>query len=72
MNKRIVKSYQDITVTEVIESDAEDGVNRAYVVRVATQPKALHQFGDFDAACIYFDELVLQRLNRIATAALRN
>jgi hypothetical protein len=72
MNKRIVKSYQDITVTEVIQSGGADTVSRAYLVRVATQPKALSQFVDFDAACIYFEELVLQRLNRIAATALRN
>jgi hypothetical protein len=72
MNKRVVKSYQDITVTEVIQSDGAYTVSRAYLVRVATQPKALNRFADFEAAIIYFEELVLQRLSRIATAALRN
>jgi hypothetical protein len=72
MNKRVVKSHQDIAAAEIIQSDGPDTVSRVYLVRVATQPKSLNRFADFDAACIYFEELVLQRLNRIAATALRN
>ena len=72
MNKRIVKAYQDITITEVLEPDGDNTVNRAYLVRAAAEPKALQRFADLDAACIYFDVLVLRRLNRIVSRALRN
>jgi hypothetical protein len=45
MNKRVVKVYPDITITEVIRPNGEDGANRAYPVLVAAQPKASNQFG---------------------------
>jgi hypothetical protein len=72
MNKRTVKSYQDITVTEVTQSDGEGIIKRAYSVRVATDPSALRQFSDLGSARDYFDELVLRRLNSITLAALRH
>jgi hypothetical protein len=69
MNKRIVRSYQDITVTEITQSDRKI-TNRAYSVRVATDPEALRQFRDLGAARDYFDELVLRRLNCITLATV--
>ena len=70
MNKRIVKSYQDITVAEVTQSDGERVVNRAYSVGVATDPRALRQFRDLGSARDYFDGLVLQpaQLHHFCTA----
>jgi hypothetical protein len=67
MNKRIVKSYQDITVAEITHSDGEGVTNRAYSVRVATDPSALRQFRDLGSARDHFDGLVSQRLNCIIT-----
>jgi hypothetical protein len=72
MNKRIVKSYQDITVAEVTQSDGERVINRAYSVGVTTDPRALRQFRDLGSARDYFDELVLQRLNCITSAPQRH
>lgn len=69
MNKRTVKSYQDITVTEITQSDGET-TNRTYSVRIATDPRALRQFRDLNAARAYFDDLVLQRLNHIISAVV--
>jgi hypothetical protein len=69
-NKRIVKSYQDIAVIEVIRSDGT--ANRAYLVRVATQRAARRLFADLDAARMYFDALVLQRLNPVTSTAFRH
>ena len=72
MNKRIVKSYQDITVAEVTQSDGERVVNRAYSVGVATDPRALRQFRDLGSARDYFDGLVLRRLNCITSVPQRH
>jgi hypothetical protein len=71
MNKRIVRSYQDITVTEITQSEGETIIDRAYSVRIATDPRALRQFRDLNAARDYFDDLVLQRLNCITSAVSR-
>lgn len=59
--KRIVKSYEDITVTEVTLSDGQKVISRAYSVRVAGDPTALKQFGDLGAADTYYEELILKR-----------
>lgn len=69
MNKRIVKSYQDIAVIAVVRSHA---ANRAYLVRVATKRTARRLFADLDAARMYFDALVLQRLNPLTSTAFRH
>jgi hypothetical protein len=49
--KRIVKSHEDITMTEVTLSDGKANIS----------PGATKQFGDMGAT--YFEELILQRLN---------
>jgi hypothetical protein len=68
MNKRIVKSYQDITVAEVTQSDGERVINRAYSVGVATDPRALRRFRDLGSVRDYFNELVSRRLICITSA----
>jgi hypothetical protein len=72
INKCVVRSYQDITITEVAQPGREKTVNRTYAVRIATDPRAMREFRDLDAARDYFDGLVLQRLNCITTARLRH
>ena len=72
MNKRVVKSYLDITVAEITQSGGERVTNRAYSVGVATDPSALRQFRDLGSARDYFDELVLQRLNCITSVLQRH
>jgi len=72
MNKRVVKSYLDITVAEITQSDGERVTNRAYSVGVATDPSALRQFRALGSARDYFDELVLQRLNCITSVLQRH
>jgi hypothetical protein len=61
--KRIVKSHEDITMTEVTVSDGKTIVSRAYSVRADRDPSGTKQFGDMGAADTYFEELILQRLN---------
>jgi hypothetical protein len=60
---RLLKHYQDITVTEVLSEG-----DRTFTVRVATNPRAQRQFDDLSAADSYFDELVFNRLNRTVAA----
>ncbi len=61
--KRIVKSHQDITVTEVTLSGNGGILSRAYAVRAASDPRSTQQFGDMASAEAYFEQLILQRLN---------
>lgn len=65
MTKRsIVKSYEDITMTEVALKDGKGGVvSRAYSVRAASDPTSTKQFGDMGAADTYYDQLILRRQN---------
>jgi hypothetical protein len=60
--RRVLKSDQDITLTEVAHSDGNKVVSRAYSVR-ARDPTSLKTFDDMGAAETYFEELQLQRLN---------
>lgn len=59
MTTRIIKSHQDITLTEVTQSDGNKIINRAYSVRTARDPTASKQFGDMGAANVYFDQLIM-------------
>jgi len=61
MSKRIAKAYQDITLTEVTQSDCKKIVSLAYSVRA--DPTAAKQFSDMGAAESYFEELIIGRLN---------
>jgi hypothetical protein len=63
MSKRIAKAYQDITLTEVTQSDGKKIVSRAYSVRAGNDPTAAKQFSDMGAAESYFEELIIGRLN---------
>jgi hypothetical protein len=56
----------------VAQPGREKTVNRTYAVRIATDPRAMREFRDLNAARDYFDGLVLQRLNCITTARLRH
>ena len=71
MRKRVMRSCHDIILSECTES-AEPKSDPVYLVRVATRPAALRQFGSLNAAQAYFDELVLQRLNHVASRSCRH
>ena len=72
MNKRVVKSYLDITVAEITQSGGERVTNRAYSVGVATDPSALRQFRDLGSARDYFHNLVVRRINSTTLAKRRS
>ena len=57
---RLVKSHEDITMTEVTFSGVNGG--RAYSVRAANDPTSTRQFRDMAAADTYYEEL-MRRLN---------
>lgn len=59
--RRVVKSHEDITMTEVTQSDGKTIIDRAYSVRDRSDPTSTQSFGDMGAADTYFDELVLRR-----------
>ena len=63
MSSRVVKFYNDITMTEVTQSDGKEVINRAYSVRAQDDPTSPRTFGDMASAETYFEELLLQRLN---------
>ena len=58
MTKRIIKSHEDITLTEVTQSDGKNIISRAYSVRAASDPTATKQFSDMGAADTYFEQLI--------------
>jgi hypothetical protein len=60
--KRIVKVDRDIRLIEVTVSDGTQIINRGYAVS-ARDPGDHETFGDMGAASVYFDSLVLRRLN---------
>ena len=60
--QRIVKAYEDITMTEVASSDGKRVFSPVYSVRVENDPASTQRFGDMGAADIYFEELVLRHL----------
>jgi hypothetical protein len=62
MAKRILKSYEDVTLTEVTLPSDQGIVSRAYSVRTA-DPTETRQFGDMGSAETYFEEQVLKRSN---------
>jgi hypothetical protein len=59
---RVVKSHDDIVMTEVALSDGKSVISRAYSVRTQ-DPTSSKQFGDMGAADTYFEEIILRRLN---------
>jgi hypothetical protein len=59
---RVVKSHDDVVMTEVALSDGKSVISRAYSVRTL-DPTSSKQFGDMGAADTYFEEIILRRLN---------
>ena len=59
---RLVKSHEDITMTEVTFSGVNGVLGRAYSVRAANDPTSTRQFWDMAAADTYYEEL-MRRLN---------
>jgi len=60
--QRIVKVYEDITMTEVSSPDGIYIISPVYSVRVESDPASTQRFGNVGAADIYFEELVLRHL----------
>ena len=56
---RIVKSHEDITMTELTFGGVAV-VSKLYV-RVASDPTSTKQFSDVDAANTYYEELISRR-----------
>jgi hypothetical protein len=57
---RIVKSHEDITMTELTLSGGNAVVSKLSV-RDASDPISTKQFGDMDAADTYYEELISRR-----------
>jgi hypothetical protein len=57
---RIVKSHEDITMTELTFSGGNAVVSKLSV-RVASDPTSTKQFSDMDAADTYYEELISRR-----------
>jgi hypothetical protein len=61
---RLVKSHEDITMTEVTFSGVNGALGRAYSVRAANDPTSTKQFRDMPAADTYYQEL-MRRVNPV-------
>jgi hypothetical protein len=59
---RLVKSHEDITMTEVTFAGVNGALGRAYSVRAGNDPTSTRQFRDMAAADTYYEEL-MRRLN---------
>ena len=57
---RIVKSHEDITITELTFSGGNAVVSKLSV-RAASDPTSTKQFSDMDAANTYYEELISRR-----------
>jgi hypothetical protein len=55
---RLVKSREDITMTEVTFSGVNGALGRSYSVRAASDPTSTRQFADMAAADTYYEELM--------------
>jgi len=55
---RLVKSHEDITMTEVTFSGVDGVLGRAYSVRAGNDPNSTRQFRDIAAADTYYEELM--------------
>jgi len=60
--QRIVKTYEDITMTEVASPNGDWCISPVYSVRVESDPALTQRFVEMGAADIYFEELVLRHL----------
>jgi hypothetical protein len=63
MATRVVRSDEDIIMTEATTSDGKAVINRGYSVRSTKDPTSAQQFGDMGSAEVYFEQLQLRRLN---------
>jgi len=57
---RILKSHEDITMTELTFSGGNAVVSKLSV-RAASDPTSTKQFSDMDAANTYYEELISRR-----------
>jgi hypothetical protein len=59
---RLVKSHEDITMTEVTFSGVNGAFGRAYSVRAANDPTSTRQFRDMAAADTYYEQLIMRNI----------
>jgi len=59
---RLVKSHEDITMTEVTFSGVNGAFGRAYSVRAANDPTSTRQFRDMAAADTYYEQLIMRNV----------
>ena len=59
---RLVKSHEDITMTEVTFSGVNGILGVAYSVRAANDPTSTRQFRDMAAADTYYEQLIMRNI----------
>jgi len=59
---RLVKSHEDITMTEVTFSGVNGVLSAAYSVRAANDPTSTRQFRDMAAADTYYEQLIMRNV----------
>ena len=59
---RLVKSHEDITMTEVTFSGVNGVLSVAYSVRAANDPTSTRQFRDMAAADTYYEQLIMRNV----------
>ena len=59
---RLVKSHEDITMTEVTFSSVNGVLGVAYSVRAANDPTSTRQFRDMAAADTYYEQLIMMNI----------
>jgi hypothetical protein len=59
---RLVKSHEDITMTEVTFSGVNGVLGVAYSVRAANDPTSTRQFRDMTAADTYYEQLIMRNV----------
>ena len=59
---RLVKSHEDITMTEVTFSGVNGVLGKAYSVRAAHDPTSTRQFRDMAAADTYYEQLIMRNI----------
>ena len=59
---RLVKSHENITMTEVTFSGVNGILGVAYSVRAANDPTSTRQFRDMAAADTYYEQLIMRNV----------
>jgi len=59
---RLVKSHENITMTEVTFSGVNGILGVAYSVRAANDPTSTRQFRDMAAADTYYEQLIMRNI----------